>query len=524
MGAGVGFLRCLFPPPHTNIPHVPPTLLYAIRNVKDATFVSKWHRAFGSPPLPTFLKAIRLGWITVPGLTGALVSRNPPLSAATVKGHLDLVRQHIRSTRSPPPQAVLGPVLRSSISPTPTIISSDSEISDVEFENALLIPSNSTTATCTTTHRSKWAATDLTGRFPCASRKGNEYILVTVFHGYTCLTPQPNKSATSYVKSFKSIFKFFADSGHPITELISDNESSELAREFFRSCSPPPKVQYVAPNNHRANFAERFIRTAKNHIISCLTTVHCTFPLDLWDEILPTIELTLNHLLPWRPNPAISAYHGLHGLPLDFNAHPIFPVGQLCYTHESPLTRATWASHASRAFYISPALSHYRCHTVHVVKTAAMRVSDTLSHFPDPLFHFEDPAPPAPSPPGTPSRPNPTPDGSDMIGKWFNEPEEGICEIISTGAPYLLEPDAGNRHASSPRLAPGWHYTVQYRSPSGSIERASVTEVADWLSLFPYPGGAPPRRSPRIAAASAAAPDSAGVFGDSAGGASPPPP
>ena len=91
-----------------------------------------------------------------------------------------------------------------------------------------------------------------------------------------------------------------------------------------------------------------------------------------------------------------------------------------------------------------------------------MRISDTLTQFPDPLFHFEDPATPPETIPGTASRPFPTPDGSDLIGKWFNEPDEGICEIISTAPPFLLPPDTGNHDPTGPILAPGYHYCLHY--------------------------------------------------------------
>jgi hypothetical protein len=171
--------------------------------------------------------------------------------------------------------------------------------------------------------RSEWAATDLTGRFPVKSEDGNEYILVTTYKGYTHLTPQPNKTAQAYVTSFQFIFRFFRMHGHVITNLISDNETSLTARNFFSSPNINCDVQYVSPNNHRANPAERCIRTVYPNRAS----VHITFPLDLWCRLLPLIELTLNHLQPSHFDSSMSAYHGLIGKPCDFRDHPIFPAG-----------------------------------------------------------------------------------------------------------------------------------------------------------------------------------------------------
>ena len=68
--------------------------------------------------------------------------------------------------------------------------------------------------------------------------------------------------------------------------------------------------QYVAPNNHRTLPAERAIRTAKNHIISVLAACHVSFPSNRWPDLLPHIELTLNSLLSYKPNPSLPSPPG----------------------------------------------------------------------------------------------------------------------------------------------------------------------------------------------------------------------
>ena len=505
-------------PDHLALPIPNHAHLLNIRNVADAVFVLKHHRSFGSPTLPTFLQAIRKQWICVPGLTGKIVSQNPPLSIATAQGHLDLVRQGLRSTRSSPSKPNLSSPSLPSLSPKGSEVGGGGCVALLPSSLGCIAlvcrqlraplslsppalfgpttrsmstdPSPSLPSDCAITRtvpRSEWAATDLTGRFPIKSRSGSEYILLTTYKGYTHLTPQPNKSAEACVTSFQSIFRFYNSHGHVISHLISDNETSATTRAFFSSPNISCSVQHVSPNNHRANPAERHIRTAKNHIISTLASVHITFPLDLWDRLIPFIELTLNHLQPSHSDPSISAYHGLYGKPCDFLAHPIHPAGQLCYTHVAPLVRKSWDKHSLRAFYIGPALSSYRCHHVYVVSTSSMRISSTLYHFPDPLFHFEDPAMLDPVPlPSSPSRPNPTPDGSDLIGSWFNEPEsEGLCQIVGTADPFLKQPEVGNRNPSSPLLAAGYHYMLKYKNATGAVHTTSLTEALDWLNRFP---------------------------------------
>jgi hypothetical protein len=60
--------------------------------------VDFYHAVFGSPAVPTFLRTSDRGYISVPGLKANMVRRNMPNSLATAKGHLDRLRQNLRST------------------------------------------------------------------------------------------------------------------------------------------------------------------------------------------------------------------------------------------------------------------------------------------------------------------------------------------------------------------------------------------------------------------------------------------
>ena len=151
-------------------------------------------------------------------------------------------------------------------------------------------------------------------------------------------------------------------------------------------------IQYCPPGQHRANSAERSIQTFKNHAIATLATTDPTFPLALWDTLLPQMELCINHLLPFKPNPSISAYAGIHGASHDFRAHPIAPAGIKVLNHDKPSSRASWASHGTSGFYIGPAIQHYRCYNVYVTATATTRVTDTVQWFPHNFF-MPDPTP-----------------------------------------------------------------------------------------------------------------------------------
>ena len=503
-----------------------------IHNLDDAAFVSYHHRAFGSPSISTFIRAISKGrFPSLRRLTVKLVRLNPPLSPHTSFGHLDLIRKNLHSTRKlDPPSTILGPVSNSTVpfadknfdycaAPLSAGVLSHTtdpfKTADARHAAEILtidpttgVKGNPNIAYSRSVTRQEWACADLTGRFPVKSRRGNEYVLLTAFHGYVHVEPMKSKNAPSYVKAFKSTFDFFRKHGQTILHLISDNETSTELTAYFHSLTPAPEVHFVPPNNHRANPAERHIRTFKNHFIAMMTSVHVHFPTDLWDHLLPQAELTLNHLRDWTPDPSKSAYAGLFGKPVDFNKHPLHPPGQLVVAHDSPTTRPSWAPHGQRGYTLGPMLLHHRCTLVYIVHTGATRVCDTLDHFPCPLFHFEClPNEPAPTL-SPPSRPAPKTDGSDLIGSWFHEPDLGVCQVTGRGPDFVLHNGAGNRVKGQKKLPAGYHHTLKYRTVDG-IERSSVTEVADWISRFPHtpslvPPTAPaattipPRRSPRL--------------------------
>jgi hypothetical protein len=155
--------------------------------------------------------------------------------------------------------------------------------------------------------------------------------------------------------------------------------------------------------------------------------------------------------------------------------------------HDAPLKRASWARHGVRGFYLGPALSHYLCHICFVPKTGANRISDTLAHFPDPLFPFEDIVPDAePLPDPTSSRPQPAFDGLDLVGKSFVDSDLGVGTVLSDAPPLFLQPLTGNL-ASGPRFPLGWHPTLRYRTVPGDVETSTVTEVARWIRDQPPP-------------------------------------
>jgi hypothetical protein len=128
------------------------------------------------------------------------------------------------------------------------------------------------------------------------------YILITLHLGFIHYIPLKSRTAASYVSAFAKIFSFFKSKSFPATHLILDNESSTSLTTFLQSALEG--FEFVLPNQHRANPAERAIRTGKNHFLALLSAAHISFPPNRWHALLPLTQLTLNHMRPFALDPS----------------------------------------------------------------------------------------------------------------------------------------------------------------------------------------------------------------------------
>ncbi len=253
----------------------------------------------------------------------------------------------------------------------------DNDIADVPETSGAIIDYDITIYT-------KLVATsdfDSTSRFPAPSAGAKyTYHLVSCYNGNIHVDLMQSRTSESYIQAYDMTFDHWARYG-PVPAIVRlDNETSAELETFLKDVKNLETFQYFPPGNHRA---ERCIRTWKNHFIATLATASPNFPVAHWHKLIPLAELTLNCLLPWQPNPEISAYHGLTGSKFDFRAHPIAPAGTTILIYESPEVRGSWAGHGVPGFYIGQALQHYRSHNVHVTATSAPRVTDTVAWFPE---------------------------------------------------------------------------------------------------------------------------------------------
>jgi hypothetical protein len=155
--------------------------------------------------------------------------------------------------------------------------------------------------------------TDQTGRFPANSSSGNKYImvLVEIDGNYIDGEPMKDRSEGSLIKTYLILWARItaSKSVRPKTHVL-DNEASEaFKKEIRKNC----KLQLVPSDNHRQNLAERAIQTFKNHFKSVIAGVDESFPMRLWDKILPQVFLILNLLRQSNAAPTVSVYAYING-------------------------------------------------------------------------------------------------------------------------------------------------------------------------------------------------------------------
>jgi hypothetical protein len=274
------------------------------------------------------LQAVKDGdLITWPGLTEANINKHLKLTPATAMGHMNLRRQNIRSTskapieRQQPPDADLG--------------------TKTHLMYAVVVDQGQ-------------LYTDLTGKFPVRSSKGNSYVMVYYIYdcNYIRVVPVKSRSASEWVKAYDRIHQELTVKGFKPKLQTLDNEASTALKNYFTVNDIA--YQLVPHHCHLPNAAERAIRTFKEHFVAGLSSVDPSFPMHLWDRLLPQAEIMLNLLRTSRLHPQLSAAAHCHGL-VDYNKTAFAPPGCKIIAHEKTRkasnlgpSRAAWILNWSR--------------------------------------------------------------------------------------------------------------------------------------------------------------------------------
>jgi hypothetical protein len=201
--------------------------------------------------------------------------------------------------------------------------------------------------------------TNFLGVFPVRSFKSMQYIFVAYIYDLnTILVCLPSKNDTAMITAFTKNLATLATRRYKPTLNVTDHDCSKTMEAYIKSNKI--NVHLVPPHNHRINAAKCAIATFKEHFIAGLATVDRNCPLQLADEFLHQVELTLNLLHFSCHDPSKSANKKVNGS-YDFNKTPIVPIITKSLVYDDPAARTSWASHRTDAFYIGPAPSHCQC-------------------------------------------------------------------------------------------------------------------------------------------------------------------
>jgi hypothetical protein len=197
-----------------------------------------------------------------------------------------------------------------------------------------------------------------------------------------CEIPKDH-TASEYVKAYNRGIEFYRlhdPTFVPLVEVM-DNVKGEEIRANLRKHGI--ELQRVPVRNHRANNAERAIRTWKNHWIATIAGCSKYFPSQAYRHLVQHCEQTLNLLRVSRIDPTISAFEAFTRKPYDYNRNPLFIPGHRAVIWDSPEQRKSFAHHGQEAFYIHGAPEHYRNAYFYVPSTNSTRPSDSIYWLPD---------------------------------------------------------------------------------------------------------------------------------------------
>jgi hypothetical protein len=290
--------------------HIPDTIannVYALCNT--GALFHYLHKALFSPAKAAMLQAGKDGHlITWPGLTEDAINKHLKLMPATAIGHMNQRRQNIRSTSKAPLEKQQPP---------------DTDLgTKTHLVYAVVVNQGQ-------------LYTDLTGRFPVRSSKGNSYVMVCYIYdcNYIKVVPMKSRYASEWVKAYDSIHQELTVKGLKPKLQTLNNEASTALKNFFTVNDIA--YQVVPTHCHRRNAAERAIRTFKEHFLAGLSSVEPSFSMHLWDRLLSQSEITLKILRTSRLHQQLSAAAHYHGL-VDYNRTAFAPPGCKIIAHKKP--------------------------------------------------------------------------------------------------------------------------------------------------------------------------------------------
>jgi hypothetical protein len=217
-----GLWRINLKQPNKTIPDPIASNVYKSRNT--GALVHYLHKALFSPTKEAMLQAVKDGHlITWPGLKEDAINKHLKLTPATAMGHMNQRRQNIRSTSKAS--------IEKQQSPDTDLGTNTQLVYAVVADQGQLY-------------------TDLTGKFPVRSSKGNSYVMLCYIYdcNYINIVPVKSRSASEWVKAYGSIHQEITVKGLKPKLQTLDNEVSTALKNFFTAHNI--NYQLVPPHCH----------------------------------------------------------------------------------------------------------------------------------------------------------------------------------------------------------------------------------------------------------------------------------
>jgi hypothetical protein len=205
--ATTGLWRINLKQPNKTIPNPIENNVYELRNTGD--LVHYLQKALFSPTKAAMVQAVKDGHlINWPGLTEDAINKHLKLTPVTAMGHMNQRRQKVRSN--------LKASVEKQQSPDTDLGTKTHLVYAFVVDQAQLY-------------------TDLTGKFPVQSSKGNSYVMLCYI--FDCnnikVVPMKSRSASEWVKAYGIIHQEITVNGFKRKLQTLDNEASTALKNFF---------------------------------------------------------------------------------------------------------------------------------------------------------------------------------------------------------------------------------------------------------------------------------------------------
>jgi hypothetical protein len=192
-------------------------------------------------------------------------------------------------------------------------------------------------------------------------------VMVEIDSNAILVEPMKNRKDAKMIRAYNALLLQLKQASNVPKKHVLDNEVFKNMKNHIRdTCKLDMKL--VPPGCHRRNAAKVAIRNFKTHFLSSVTGVAEDFPPNLWDQLFPQTEITINLIQQSNATPNVLAYAHLSG-PFDYNKMPFAPMGCEAQVHKKTNKRGTWAYHLVGGWYLFTLPEHYCTHNCHIKYT-----------------------------------------------------------------------------------------------------------------------------------------------------------